>query len=320
MHRWADRCLNITTDSSTLLTEEDYIDNEYYAYNRLFFRLLGLWQHQTSCKQFIYVCFINLLFFIETFEQIYALLTLEKKLISITKLLETILPTLCFGACYFNLLWNATNMKKIFYRIKCDWNDLSNKPELIILKKYANVSRHYKIIIAGIANYSMFIAVIQHACALFYIVEWRVNERFRKPPQNFYYANTDDELAEEKECIISIIEYYNNAIEFILSLTFNLTEAIGKLLYVISSLFAIYVYSFLAQKLIDHNANVFLKFCQIPFYLLSLRTQKLLLCLLMSSMRVCSISLKGAIVVSHDLFATFMRKAFSFAMVLYSLQ
>nr|KAF7387700.1 hypothetical protein H0235_018422 [Vespula pensylvanica] len=209
----------LSTDSSMLLTEEDYIDNEYYAYNRLFFRLLGLWQHQTSCKQFIYVCLINLSFFIETLEQIYDLLTLEKKLISITKLLETILPTLCFGACYLNLLWNAAN-------------------------------------VLGIANYSMFIAVIQHACALFYIVEWRINERFKKDPHHFYYANNNSELAEENEWIIDVIEFYNNAVN-----------------------------------------------CQIPFYSLSLKTQKLLLLLIMNSMRKCSLSLMGAIVVSHDLFA-----------------
>ncbi|KAL2734625.1 uncharacterized protein V1477_013802, partial [Vespula maculifrons] len=43
--------------------------------------------------------------------------------------------------------------------------------------------------------------------------------------------------------------------------------------------------------------------CQIPFYSLSLKTQKLLFLLIMNSMRKCSLSLMGAIVVSHDLFA-----------------
>ncbi|KAL2734622.1 hypothetical protein V1477_013799 [Vespula maculifrons] len=174
-------------------------------------------------------------------------------------------------------------MKKIRYRIKCDWHVLQNKPELEILKKYADVSRRCTIIIAisfylyvaflifpsvlcifryifgtmsttelilpfhveyfmknqmkyyfalfteyviiiiictvGIANYSMFIAVIQHACALFLIMEWKVNERFKKPPQNFYYASSNDELVEEKEWIIGIIELYNNAIEFVSDFT-----------------------------------------------------------------------------------------------------
>ncbi|KAL2734624.1 hypothetical protein V1477_013801 [Vespula maculifrons] len=174
-------------------------------------------------------------------------------------------------------------MKKIRYRIKCDWQVLQNKPELEILKKYADVSRRCTIIIAisfylyvaflifpsvlcifryifgtmsttelilpfhveyfmknqmkyyfalfteyviiiiictvGIANYSMFIAVIQHACALFLIMEWKVNERFKKPPQNFYYASSNDELAEENEWIIDVIEFYNNAVKFVSDFT-----------------------------------------------------------------------------------------------------
>nr|KAF7387699.1 hypothetical protein H0235_018421 [Vespula pensylvanica] len=170
-------------------------------------------------------------------------------------------------------------MKKIHYRIKCDWEMLQNKPELKILKKRADISRRCTIIIAicfylyvaflifpsvlrnfqyisgsinstelilpfhveyfmknqikyyfglfleyviiiiastiGIANYSMFIAVIQHACALFLITEWRVNERFRKPPQILHYATTKNELVEENLWMVDIIEFYNKAIEFV---------------------------------------------------------------------------------------------------------
>ncbi|KAL2734623.1 hypothetical protein V1477_013800 [Vespula maculifrons] len=40
-------------------------------------------------------------------------------------------------------------MRKIRYRIKCDWEILENKPELVILKKYAEVSRRCTIIIAS---------------------------------------------------------------------------------------------------------------------------------------------------------------------------
>ncbi|XP_047370002.1 uncharacterized protein LOC124957209 [Vespa velutina] len=131
------------------LTEEDYIDNEYYTYNRLLFRILGLWKYQGSFKYMIYVCFISLTIIIALFEQIYLLFTSKRTLIVITKLLETFLPTLCFGSTYYNLLLNAAIMKTILHRIKCDWNDLSNKSELIILKKYADVSRNCTIIIAG---------------------------------------------------------------------------------------------------------------------------------------------------------------------------
>lgn len=134
------------------------------------------------------LCLNNIL---RLFHQIYFLLTSEKTLISITKYLETALPSLCFAGTYYNLMSNGAivrslsiiifhfspsfsfyslfcliarvirinyfirktvnvfQMEKILYRIKCDWDDLSDKTELMILKKYAAVSRLCTIIIAG---------------------------------------------------------------------------------------------------------------------------------------------------------------------------
>nr|KAF7387701.1 hypothetical protein H0235_018423 [Vespula pensylvanica] len=233
------RCLEVATNGSMLTKREDYIYKEYYSYNRRFFRLIGLWQSPISFKKMIYISFINFM--------------------------------LAVGS--------SVQMQKIRYRIKCDWGILENKPELELLKKYADVSRRCTVIIAvsfylniafkifpsllcvfqyvfgstnftelilpfhieysmgnqmkyfftlfyqyviliivatlGIANYSMFIAVIQHACALFYIVEWRVIEKFKKDPHNIYYARTSSDLAKENEWIIDIIQFYNNAIEFV---------------------------------------------------------------------------------------------------------
>ncbi|KAL2734618.1 odorant receptor 46a-like isoform X1 [Vespula maculifrons] len=369
------RCWKVTTDRSMLLGEEDYIDNEYYVYNRLLFRLLGLWQYQTSFKQFIYVCFINFMITLGFYQQVHSLFVSERKIKTIAKILEITLPTLCFGFCYFNLLSNAEIMKKILFRIKCDWNDLANKPELKILKKYAHFSRICTIIIAicfylyiiflmfpsflrnlryifgvavrtelvlplridyfmknqnhyylglflqymiisilcmvGVANYSMFVAVTQHAYALFNIIEWRVHERFKKKPKNFYYANNKAELAEEKQWLIDIIKFYNTTVEFVsrivfqmLSFKINKTEGLTNFCYIIASLFVIYVYFYLGQKLIDHNNDVFTSLCQIPFYSLSLQTQKMLLFLIMKSMRLCSLSMEGVKDVSHDMFAS----------------
>ncbi|KAF7378667.1 hypothetical protein HZH66_015454 [Vespula vulgaris] len=85
----------------------------------------------------------------DMFASIYTLIMSEKKLKSIAKLLEMILPILCFGSCYYNLLSNGAIMRNILHRIKCDWNDLANKPELVILKKYAHLSRLCTVIIAS---------------------------------------------------------------------------------------------------------------------------------------------------------------------------
>ncbi|KAI4480535.1 hypothetical protein M0804_010088, partial [Polistes exclamans] len=327
---------------SMILNDKDCIHNEYYAYNRLFFRIIGLWQfNHTSSKQFIYFCFINFMIVIALLGQISMLFKSELKIGSITKLLETILPTLCFGFCYYNLLWNRVIMKNVLHRIKCDWDELADKPELYILKKYANVSRLCTITIARVANYSMFVAVIQHACALLNIVSWRIDERFKKIQRNFDHSSVNGELTEEREWIVGIIQFYANTINFvdlikscyesiylfeaffasiivmidyfylfqILSFTLNMREELEKLSYIIGSLIVIFAYYYLGQKLIDNHTNVYNKLCQIPFYSLSLKTQKMLLFLIMRSMRPCSLSIKGL-----------MRTSFSYAMVFYNLQ
>ncbi|KAI4501297.1 hypothetical protein M0802_003670 [Mischocyttarus mexicanus] len=335
-----------------ILKDEDCIHNGYYAYNRLFFRVIGLWQFQTSLKQLIYFCFINFMIVIALLGQIYMLFRSELKLNLITKSLETVLPSFCFGFCYYNLLWNGIIMKKILHRIKCDWDDLADKPELVILKKYANVSRLCTVTIARVANYSMFVAIIQHACALLNIISWRIDERFKNIQQNFDHTIVNTNLAEEREWILGIIQFYTNTINFvdlikscyesiylfeaffgsiiimidyfylfqILSFTLNTSEELAKLSYIIGSLFVIYAYYYLGQKLIDNHTDVYTKLCQIPFYTLSLKTQKMLLFLIMRSIRPCNLSIKGVIVISHYLFAKLMQTSYTYAMVFYNLQ
>ncbi|KAK2584486.1 hypothetical protein KPH14_006861 [Odynerus spinipes] len=75
----------------------------------------------------------------------------------------------------------------------------------------------------------------------------------------------------------------------------------------------IYAICYLGQKFIDHYDDIFLKCCQIPFYKLSIKTQKALLFMLMRAMKPCGFSMKGMIMSSHELFAKIMRTSFSFA-------
>ncbi|XP_047370209.1 odorant receptor 46a-like isoform X2 [Vespa velutina] len=377
---------------------EDYLDNEYYTYNRWLFRLIGFWEDKTSSKKLIYVCFLNFIIIIAVLEQIYVIFLLKGELNAIAKLLETTLITLCFGSCYYNLLSNGAIMKKILRRIDSDWKKLADKQELLILKEYANISRmctigniisfylyigflifpsfqrfiqyifgvvsynelilpvrfdhfmknrvgyylglciQYTVIIilctVAIANYTMFIAVILHACALFNVVVWRINGRFKDNRNNFYGKNKNDKLLNENEWIVDIVKFYESVIEFVdliklfyeatnlfevsfalvifmidyfylfqlFSANVNKNEGLTKLLYIIGSMSVIFAYFHLGQKLIDQSNYVFLTLCQIPFYSLSLKTQKLILFLIMRSTMVCNLSWKGTIVFSHNLF------------------
>ncbi|XP_047370211.1 uncharacterized protein LOC124957312 [Vespa velutina] len=133
---------------------EDYLDNEYYTYNRWLFRLIGFWEDKTSSKKLIYIYFFNFIIIIAVLEQIYVIFLLKGELNSIAKLLETTLITLCFGSCYYNLLSNGAIMKKILRRIDNDWKKLANKRELLILEEYANISR-----MCTIGNISMLYSI-----------------------------------------------------------------------------------------------------------------------------------------------------------------
>lgn len=72
-----DRCRSATTVVNMPSREEDYIDNEYYVYNRLFFHLIGLWHGRTSLKNLVYICFINFIIIFGSFEQVSVLVMIN---------------------------------------------------------------------------------------------------------------------------------------------------------------------------------------------------------------------------------------------------
>ncbi|XP_043678138.1 uncharacterized protein LOC122633814 [Vespula pensylvanica] len=59
--------------------------------------------------------------------------------------------------------------------------------------------------------------------------------------------------------------------------------------------------------------------CNIPFYNLSIRTQKLLLFLLTRSIKPIELSIGGVFVASHVVYAGLLQKAFSFATIYYNM-
>ncbi|XP_047369999.1 uncharacterized protein LOC124957206 [Vespa velutina] len=159
-----------------ILKEKDFVDNEYYIYNRLLFKILGLWEYRMSFKQLIYVCFIVIMIILGIFQHIYTLYTADGKIKTIAKLLEITLPTLCFGSCYYNLLSNGAIMREVLYRIKCDWDVLANKPELMILKRYGHISRVRTIAIAIWFNLYIAFLILPSLLKIFQYIIGRINE------------------------------------------------------------------------------------------------------------------------------------------------
>ncbi|XP_046822129.1 uncharacterized protein LOC124425621 [Vespa crabro] len=94
---------------------------------------------------------------------------------------------------------------------------------------------------------------------------------------------------------------------YIFALKSTISEIIPDCIYILSSLLLIYVYCYSGQMLINYNSAVFTKCCQVPFYVLSIKTQKILLILLLQIMRPCNFSIRRIIIASHELFAKAFR-------------
>ncbi|XP_035742382.1 uncharacterized protein LOC118450621 [Vespa mandarinia] len=293
--------------------DELYFGNEYYTYNIRFLKLVGISSYETLSCHMIHVCLFNFIIAIASFLNLFLLFTSEMKVDPIMKILETTLPSLSFTLYYYNLLSKVTIIRKLLLRIKTDWNRMTSKPELMILKKYANRSRQCTIIIAisfylyivilmfpsmiraisyifgeldvtelvlpvstdyflkdqvhlyfalfneyvmlivlstiGIAHSSIFVSLIQHACALFNIVAFV--HLIKLYHERIY-------LAEIFSASLIIIVNYIYLFQ-ILSFTFNMSEVLQKLNYIFGSMFVIYVYSYLGQKLIDHHTEIYMK-------------------------------------------------------------
>ncbi|XP_043485891.1 uncharacterized protein LOC122513552 [Polistes fuscatus] len=95
----------------------------------------------------------------------------------------------------------------------------------------------------------------------------------------------------------------------------TLEDKIECILYVTGTAFTVYINFYLGQRLLNHSDAVREELCDVPFYTLSIHTQKLLLLIIARSGKPCFLSIGNMFVSSHQVFAGLMRKALSFAMV-----
>ncbi|XP_047360357.1 uncharacterized protein LOC124953273 [Vespa velutina] len=120
--------------------------------------------------------------------------------------------------------------------------------------------------------------------------------------------------------ISMILVFFNFLYMFQLSTVLqSSSETIKYITYMAGSISVIYISFYVGQLLMDHSNETFMELCQIPFYTLSIKTKKLLLLLLIRSIKPNAISIGGIFIASHEVFATLIQKAFSFATVYYSM-
>ncbi|KAF7386941.1 hypothetical protein HZH66_011393 [Vespula vulgaris] len=76
----------------------------------------------------------------------------------------------------------------------------------------------------------------------------------------------------------------------------HISELIECGTYIVCSLFAIYINFYIGQMLINHSQAAFTELCQVPFYMLSVETQKLLLFVIARSKKQCVLSIGASAV------------------------
>ncbi|KAI4472936.1 hypothetical protein M0804_015548 [Polistes exclamans] len=79
------------------------------------------------------------------------------------------------------------------------------------------------------------------------------------------------------------------------------------IVFTVASVFFIYIIFYVGQRLLDHSITAFEELCQVPFYMLSPKTQKLFLFLITRSRKPSFLSIGGLYVSSHEMFAAILQ-------------
>ncbi|XP_026828736.1 uncharacterized protein LOC105287477 isoform X3 [Ooceraea biroi] len=199
---------------------------------------------------------------------------------------------------------------------------------LIVLCGFATVA----------ATETFYMSLIQHACGLFQIASYRIEQALHKD-----VVRDITSLVERNTMIylriISGINMHKRAIEFlemskasykstyfvlvplgVLSVSVNLYrlsllitikdyhELIISFMFVLGQFWYMFFVNYIGQEVIDHSGNVFHRIYNAHWYVAPLKTQKLLLYLMQRSIRHCTIVIGGLFVPSLQGFATVKRQ------------
>ncbi|KAI4484004.1 hypothetical protein M0804_007460 [Polistes exclamans] len=96
----------------------------------------------------------------------------------------------------------------------------------------------------------------------------------------------------------------------------NTRDTVECFICIVGSIVTIFIIFYMGQTLINHSIAVFDELRQTPFYVLSIKTQKLLQFLIARSIKPCELSIGGLFVASHETFSVILQKALSFATIL----
>nr|XP_050860781.1 uncharacterized protein LOC127068540 [Vespula vulgaris] len=266
-----------------------YYERHFLFSNRLLQFFLGL----NSRDQFFMLCAIIGYLLPLIVHQFYQLYTTDKQLQPTIKVLESLIPGLYIIYCYITVYFSLTTIKLLLAHIKFDYEFVRNEMELNIMEKYTNKSKLYVYVLVVLLYLYLISITFPSILSVFLYIFGTSGSIHLTLPFSI------DNVLQAGSLYYSLLIYQIIAIFILITIS-------------------IILYS-LYWVLIQHACGqLCVIMCNIPFYNFSVQTQKLLLLLLIRSIKPTELSIGGMFVVSHEVFAGIVQKAYSFAAIYYN--
>ncbi|XP_035737961.1 uncharacterized protein LOC118448606 [Vespa mandarinia] len=214
-------------------------------------------------------------------------------------------------------------------------NNFSNSGPLYYFLLIYQTGAFYIVLIIGCVVFISYLVVIQHACCLFSIIILKIQQQFTNDSKYLQRSSFSQRPCQEFHWIVDLIKRYRHVTEYVdlinyfsnviylivvfLGMTIvvidllcifqisivlqNASKIIEFTIYVMGSIFTTYINFYIGQEILNYSNAVFEELCQIPFYLLPIKTQKILLFMIARSMKPCMLSIGGLFVSSHEVFS-----------------
>ncbi|XP_026823722.1 uncharacterized protein LOC105286542 isoform X2 [Ooceraea biroi] len=333
------------------------MDTQFFYIHRLSLAAIGLWPYHRTMLVHLQSSVFSLTLISFIIFQLTTLLTTEWTIDFIVEILSTSLFVLLCAIIY-NAFWIKTHvMKRILTKFQYICSDLKDENEIAIIKRYGYSAKCVAIgftflyiecgvllggaiVMTGYGTYS---------CGLFNIASYRIEQAMRISSDEVTNRKNKKKIDRN---ISHAVNIHHTALEFItfyihnfegpcfviiaiivISLSLNLfgiSRAVCFLHrmedFVIHCIFAVGIVicsfgaNYIGQAIIDHYNYIFTTAYEVPWYIASVRVQRLILFLLQKAAKPYSIKLGGLCTLSLENFASLSTASLSYFTVIYSIQ
>ncbi|KAI4487622.1 hypothetical protein M0802_011978 [Mischocyttarus mexicanus] len=343
----------------------DFFEQRYYVLNKRFMSYFGMWPLENSIRSkllFYFVIFTFFTMYVPEMIKIIELGTTDKD-----TFIECIPPIIVLNTSMvkaFNVSYHLNHFKMLLKHIEKDWKRLTDVKEMAILSTYAESGRKltiwYTLIAVLIATDTLYFVYSEHACGIFAILSYRLNnvgkcnnvdERYDNDlfNKNKYYDYDEIEDERNYQELSFCIKSHKYAIEYVELLQTCYTESLIVMLLLnvigisitgvqtiinihnlsnlcrfgfltLGEAFHLFFLTLPSQRIIDHSAKVFKDCYDSYWYVLSTRCKKTLGLILLRSMTPCQLMAGGLYSMTLENFVSLVQTAMSYFTVLSSVR